>query len=242
MSRGRGRGLARPWSTLLRRWTLDAQQLRDHLDAVPEYVERFRHEYLTNSGRVVADDVPIAGEFASKSPGNDNAQEVADAEAAFVGNLARYCMAMGSIPRKTLRGFWWVDGECKGILGSSHYDDALEALPYLWQAVRHIKAYAAEVLETEGVEPILQAGLWTRSHSVFYFPFTQKSWVTIDEACAIADRKKDTIQRWRQHGWVEQIDDDSGVMLNEDHVRFVADILGSRRSGKGRSKPHSSAA
>lgn len=208
---------------------------------MPEYVERFRHEYLTNSRRVVADDTPIAGEFASKSPGNDNAQEVADAEAAFVGNLARYCMAIGTIPLKRLRGFWWVDGECKGLLGSAHYDDEFESLPDLWSAVRHLKAYAPEILETEGVEPILQAGLWTRSHSVFYFPFKQKSWVTIDEACELADRKKDTVQKWRQYGWVEQIDDESGVLLNEEHVRFVVEILAARRSGKGKSKPHKKA-
>ena len=199
-------------------------------------MERFRHEYLTNSGRVVANDVPIAGEFASKSPGNDNAQEVADAEAAFVGNLARYCMAMGSIPRKTLRGFWWIDGECKGLLGSSHDDDAFEALPDLWKAVRHLKAYAPEVLETEGVAPILQAGLWTRSHSVFYFPFTKKSWVSIDEARSITGRSARTLREWRQHGWIEYIEDESGVLMDEDALRSIVEILDARRSGRGRKR------
>ena len=43
-------------------------------------------------GGVGYSDTPSFGGFSSKSPCSDHAMELGDMEAAFVGNLARYCM------------------------------------------------------------------------------------------------------------------------------------------------------
>ena len=50
-------------------------------------------------GGVGYNDTPTFGGFSPKSPCSDHAMELGDMEAAFVGNLARYCMAIGTIPR-----------------------------------------------------------------------------------------------------------------------------------------------
>ena len=57
------------------------------------------------SGAPGYQDVVVFQGFGPQSPVNEDAMEMADLEAAFIGNLARYCMAIGSIPRIPLKGF-----------------------------------------------------------------------------------------------------------------------------------------
>ena len=168
-------------------------------------------------GGVGYSDTPTFGGFSSKSPCSDHAMELGDMEAAFVGNLARYCMALGTIPRHSLRGLWWVNGECKGILT---YDEDAATLP-IQGLINHLIYWAPYIIGTEGVDELLRAGEETRQYSKGMFPQEDTRWVGIEEAQRITGRAKFTINQWRLKGWVETLDDNWGTMYARDGLETV---------------------
>ena len=171
-------------------------------------------------GGVGYTDTPTFGGFSSKSPCSDHAMELGDMEAAFVGNLARYCMALGTIPRYSLRGLWWVNGECKGI--STHDEDAA-TLP-IQDLINHLIYWAPYIIGTEGVEELLRAGEETRQYSKGMFPQEDTRWVTIEEAQRITGRAKFTINQWRLKGWIETLDDNWGTMYARDGLGIIMEM------------------
>ena len=168
-------------------------------------------------GGVGYSDTPTFGGFSSKSPCSDHAMELGDMEAAFVGNLARYCMALGTIPRHSLKGLWWVNGECKGI--STHNEDAA-TLP-IQGLVNHLIYWSPYIIGTEGVEELLRAGEETRQYSKGMFPQEDTRWVGIEEAKRITGRKARTIRLWKEKGWIETLDDNWGVMYSRAGLETI---------------------
>lgn len=179
-----------------------------------------RHRSRMMPGNVGYSDAPTFAGFSSKSPCSDHAMELGDLEAAFVGNVARYCMVMGTIPPFSLRGLWWVNGECKG-LGVVDWDTDVEPIIPL---IRHMQHYAPFIVGTEGVEDMLQAGKETRWYSEKMFPRESSEWVGIDEACKITGRAKKTINDWRREGWVEALDDRYGVMYSREGLETIMEM------------------
>ena len=171
-------------------------------------------------GGVGYSDTPTFGGFGPKSPCSDHAMELGDMEAAFVGNLARYCMALGTIPRHSLRGLWWVNGECKGI--STHNEDA-PTLP-IQGLINHLAYWAPYIIGTEGVEELLRAGEETRWYSKKMFPNENTEWVGIEEAERITGRARKTIQDWRREGWIETLDDNWGTMYARDGLEAIMEM------------------
>ena len=171
-------------------------------------------------GGVGYSDTPTFGGFGPKSPCSDHAMELGDMEAAFVGNLARYCMALGTIPRHSLRGLWWVNGECKGI--STHNEDAA-TLP-IQGLINHLAYWAPYIIGTEGVEELLRAGEETRWYSKKMFPNENTEWVGIEEAERITGRARKTIQDWRREGWIETLDDNWGTMYARDGLEAIMEM------------------
>ena len=171
-------------------------------------------------GGVGYSDTPSFGGFGPKSPCSDHAMELGDMEAAFVGNLARYCMAIGTIPRHSLKGLWWVNGECKGILT---YDEDAATLP-IQGLINHLAYWAPYIIGTEGVEELLRAGEETRWYSKKMFPNENTEWVGIEEAERITGRARKTIQDWRREGWIETLDDNWGTMYARDGLEAIMEM------------------
>ena len=177
-------------------------------------------------GGVGYSDTPTFGGFSPKSPCSDHAMELGDMEAAFVGNLARYCMAIGTIPPHSLKGLWWVNGECKGI--STHNEDAA-TLP-IQGLVNHLIYWAPYIIGTEGVDELLRAGEETRQYSKGMFPQEDTRWVGIEEAERITGRARKTIQDWRREGWIQALDDNWGVMYSRDGLETVLAAMNGKRT------------
>ena len=171
-------------------------------------------------GGVGYSDTPTFGGFSSKSPCSDHAMELGDMEAAFVGNLARYCMALGTIPRHSLKGLWWVNGECKGILT---YDEDAATLP-IQGLINHLIYWAPYIIGTEGVDELLKAGEETRQYSKGMFPQEDTRWVGIEEAAKITGRRPETIRQWKWKGWVETLDDNWGVMYSRAGLETIMEM------------------
>ena len=171
-------------------------------------------------GGVGYSDTPTFGGFSPKSPCSDHAMELGDMEAAFVGNLARYCMALGTIPPHSLKGFWWVNGECKGI---STYNEDAATLP-IQGLINHLIYWAPYIIGTEGVDELLRAGEETRQYSKGMFPQEDTRWVGIEEAQRITGRAKFTINQWRLKGWIETLDDNWGTMYARDGLGIIMEM------------------
>lgn len=209
---------------------LDAEQLDKHLRETPSFIRRHRGRMI--SGAPGYQDVVIFQGFGPQSPVNEDAMEMADLEAAFIGNLARYCMAMGTVPRIPLKGFWWVNGECKGMRNAMIEDEfnmmgefnGRDVLEPIGRVVSHLRAHVGNVLDTEGVEPILRAGEDTRWYSLKMFPQEDDEWLTELQAQDHTGCTERTLQRWRKAGAVAFIKDDKGVAYKKSDLDTVMEI------------------
>lgn len=177
-------------------------------------------------GGIGYSDAPTFGGFNSKPPLSLHAMELADLEAAFVGNLARYCMAMGTIPPYSLRGLWWINKECKG-LAVTDWDSDVELIQGL---INHLIRYAPFIVGTEGVEDILENGRSTRWYGEKMFPNEAAEWVTTEQACEITGRSAKTINDWRRQGWVETLNDDHGMLFLRAGIENIVAALSAKRT------------
>lgn len=187
-----------------RRRTLDAQQLRRHLDGTIDAIRR--HRSRIQRGGIGYTDTPTFGGFGPKSPCNDGAMDLADSEAASLGNIALTCMRRGTIPPVSLRPLWFTNrGKCIGLRIIGHDEDEFDMwgnhtgadyLDPLFPIVSHLKAYAGEVLETEGIEWLLYEWQHTRDLYHEMYPAEAGEWVTVDLAADRAGRTTRTIRRW----------------------------------------------
>ena len=185
-------------------------------------------------GGVGYSDTPTFGGFSPKSPCSDHALELGDMEAAFVGNLARYCMAIGTIPRHSLRGFWWVNGECKGILT---YDEDAATLP-IQGLINHLIYWAPYIIGTEGVDELLRAGEETRWYSQKMFPSEtalEDQWVPTWKAEAITGRSFRTIRRWINGGSVRSLGQgENREIFKEDLLALLEIVKENQKRSPGR--------
>lgn len=171
--------------------------------------------------------------FGPDDPVNLHAMELADLEAAFLGNLARYCMAIGTIPRHSLKGFWWVNGECKGLAAIGHDEDEYDVYGYhqgtdylspIQPLVDHLIYWSPYILGTEGVEPLLEAGMDTRWYSKKMFPHETGEWLSEEEARRITGRTKKTLWEWRKAGTVRNIKDEHGISYRKEDLELMMEI------------------
>ena len=176
-----------------------------------------RHRARMMPGGVGYSDTPTFGGFGPKSPCSEHAMELGDLEAAFVGNLARYCMVMGTLPPFSLRGLWWVNGECKG-LGVVDWDTDVEPIIPL---IHHMQHYAPFIVGTEGVDELMENGIHTRAWSNALLIQESDKWLTLEEACEFTGRKPETIRQWKDRKFVETLDDRWGVMYSRSGLEMV---------------------
>lgn len=206
---------------------MDAEKLEEHLKATASYIERHRSR-LTVGGAGYSD-VPCSAGFTSKLPLTLSALDMADMEAAFVGGLAKYCMAVGSVPRASLKAFWFINGECRGLRG--------DRLAELRQTARHLIRYAPFVIGTEGVQPLLDVGEEIRGVSKKMFPQEDDDWLTVEQACELTGRSARTLRRWHESGWVETLNDNWGLMYSRKGLLAALDGMKEKqRQSPGRPK------
>lgn len=158
--------------------------------------------------------------------------EMADMEAAFIGNLARYCMDMGSVPLKARKGFYWVHGVCRGMKNAMIEDEfdfhgnhtGEDVLAPIQDMVDHLRTHLGAVLDTEGVQDILKAGQETRWYSLKAFPQEDDSWLTEQEAMDRTGRTVQTLREWRRCGGVEYIKDMNGILYRKIDLDLMMEI------------------
>lgn len=168
--------------------------------------------------------------------------EMGDLEAAFVGNLARYCMAAGSIPSRPIKGFWWVNGTCRGVKGGFDEDEfdlfgnpnGFDYLHEVRGVVQHLRTWAPAVVKTEGVEELLSAGEDVRWYSLKMFPQESNDWITPEQAAEYTGRSKETLRTWRQRGIVECLNDNWGVMYSKRGLEVTVAAMKSNQRKGGR--------
>lgn len=208
----------------------DAQELKAHLELTCPMIRRHRARMMP--GGIGYQDNPTFGGFGPKLPYSLHAQELGDAEAAFVGNLARYCMAYGTVPRRPLKGFWWVNGVCKGVKGGMDEDEFdfygnLTGFNYLHDIqfiVDHLSSWASQVLKTEGVDELIRAGQETRWYSLKMFPQEDTNYLSEKEALEYTGRSKKTLWEWRKSGSVECTSDNWGIMYERSSLDLMLEI------------------
>lgn len=215
-----------------RRRTLDAQQLRRHLDGTIDAIRR--HRSRIQRGGIGYTDTPTFGGFGPKSPCNDGAMDLADSEAASLGNIALTCMRRGTIPPVSLRPLWFTNrGKCIGLRIIGHDEDEFDMwgnhtgadyLDPLFPIVSHLKAYAGEVLETEGIEWLLYEWQHTRDLYHEMYPAEAPEWLTLDEAASKVGRSKRTVSDWRYQGMVRCLKDGGPVLYHSDDLTLIAGI------------------
>lgn len=171
-------------------------------------------------GGVGYSDSPTFGGFGPKLPFSIHAMELGDLEAAFVGNLARYCMAMGTIPPYSLRGLWWVNKECKG-LAVMDWESDVEPIQGL---INHLIRYAPFIVGTEGVEDILENGRSTRWYGEKMFPNEAAEWVSEQDAVNMVGRTVQTLREWRRSRMVTFLKDRNGIMYKKEDLELMVMI------------------
>lgn len=194
---------------------MDTQKLTKHLEETPGYIARIRE--LMTPGNHGYSDTPTNRGFGPKSPCNDHAMHLADMEAAFVGNLAYYCMTIGTIPRHSLRGLWFINGECKGL-----HTYGLRELPAL---INHLIYWAPYIIGTEGIQDLLKAGEETRWYTKRTLPSEQQDeWVTQKQAEELTGRAYKTLWTWRNEGIVRHHKNKYGIVYNKQDLELMAKI------------------
>ena len=210
---------------------MDLVQLDKHLRETCSLI--YRHRGRIISGAPGYQDVVVFEGFGPQSPVNESAMEMADHEAAFIGNLARYCIAMGTVPPIPLKGFWWVNGECKGmkcamvedefdLMGNFNGKDVLKPIR---RVVDHLRAHAGNVLATEGVGELLEAGESVRRISLWLFPSEADEWLTEEQAVDYTGRTRQALYQWRKTGSVEFIKDESGIAYKKSDLDLRMEIV-----------------
>ena len=158
--------------------------------------------------------------------------EMADMEAAFIGNLARYCMDMGTVPLKARKGFYWVRGVCRGMkcaMIEDEFDlygrhDGSDVLAPIQGMVDHLRTHLGAVLETEGVQDILKAGQETRWYSLKAFPQEDDAWLTEEQAQDYTGRSERTLRRWREACVVESLEDGDGILYRKIDLDLMMEV------------------
>ena len=144
--------------------------------------------------------------------------DMADLEASCVGNLARYCIRVGTIPPHSLRGLWWVNGECKG-LGVVDWESDVEPIQPL---INHLIYWAPYIIGTEGINDLLDVWENIRKESEKSFPReAENRWVGMEAAQKISKRGRSTIYEWIKSGSVGAIKDVHGILIEREGLELM---------------------
>lgn len=163
--------------------------------------------------------------------------DLADAEAAHLGNVASTCIRRGAIPPVSLRPLWFTNrGKCIGLRIIGHDEDEFDLngnhtgpdyLDPLRPIVQHLKAYAGEVVETEGVGWLLYE--WEHTRDIFYVLYPDEEgkdeWLTLESASREAGKTTRTIRRWMEVGSVRHIGVGADLLIYRKDLEMMMQIV-----------------
>lgn len=230
---------------------MDAEQFDTLLKDTP--IAIVRHRTNTEKGGIGYTDTPTVGGFEPSLPMKYDAMDAADMEAAWIGNVMKHCVNMGSIPTLRLnpfygqshhnldhvhstwwgRTFWWVNGRCKGLSGGRLEEPEFGFFGRVsagWgedigQIVDHLRTWAPSILRTEGVMPFVEDGLRIRVYTERCFWGEADEWLTIEVAARRFGRSPNTILQWVKTGTVEHIGKGRDALIKESSMKFRIDAI-----------------
>ena len=183
--------------------------------------------------------------------------DAADMEAAWLGNVMKHCVNMGAIPpikfepfhaRKQDRtdrlhgtwwgrGFWWVNGRCKGLAGGQSEEPTYGFFGKVsngWRGdidaiAQHLQTWAPTVLRVEGVDPFITDGERIRTFSQRCFPAEVDEWLSIDRAAKLTGKSWHTIRDWVKHGTVSYVGEGSEAEISLNSLKFRMEAIKSSK-------------
>ena len=183
--------------------------------------------------------------------------DAADMEAAWLGNVMKHCVNMGAIPpikfqpfhdRKQDRtdrlhgtwwgrGFWWVNGRCKGLAGGQSEEPTYGFFGKVsngWRGdidaiAQHLQTWAPTVLRVEGVDPFIEDGERIRTFSQRCFPAEVDEWLSIERAAKLTGKSWHTIRDWVKHGTVSYVGEGSDAEISLNSLKFRMEAIKSSK-------------
>src|SRR5699024_5536316 len=184
--------------------------------------------------------------------------DAADMEAAWLGNVMKHCVNMGAIPPLKFepfhdrkqdrtdrlhgtwwgRGFWWVNGRCKGLAGGQSEEPTYGFFGKVsngWRGdidaiAQHLQTWAPTVLRVEGVDPFIVDGERIRTFSQRCFPAEVDEWLTIEVAARRFDRTYNTVLHWVYTNTVEHLGEGKSALIKESSMKFRIDAIKSAKA------------
>ena len=233
----------------------DAQELTELIKDTPNMIAR--HRVHAEKGGVGYSDTPTVGGFEPSLPMAYDFMDAADMEAAWLGNVMKHCVNMGAIPpikfqpfhdRKQDRtdrlhgtwwgrGFWWVNGRCKGLAGGQAEEPTYGFFGKVsngWRGdidaiAQHLQTWAPTVLRVEGVDPFIVDGERIRTFSQRCFPAEVDEWLSIERAAKLTGKSWHTIRDWVKHGTVSYVGEGSEAEISLNSLKFRMEAIKSSK-------------
>src|SRR5699024_9097254 len=233
----------------------DVQELTELIKDTPNMIAR--HRVHAEKGGVGYSDTPTVGGFEPSLPMAYDFMDAADMEAAWLGNVMKHCVNMGAIPPLKFepfhareqdrtdrlhgtwwgRGFWWVNGRCKGLAGGQAEEPTYGFFGKVsngWRGdidaiAQHLQTWAPTVLRVEGVDPFITDGERIRTFSQRCFPAEVDEWLSIDRAAKLTGKSWHTIRDWVKHGTVSYVGEGSEAEISLNSLKFRMEAIKSSK-------------
>src|SRR5699024_2140016 len=229
----------------------DVQELTELIKDTPNMIAR--HRVHAEKGGVGYSDTPTVGGFEPSLPMAYDFMDAADMEAAWLGNVMKHCVNMGAIPPLKFepfhareqdrtdrlhgtwwgRGFWWVNGRCKGLAGGQAEEPTYGFFGKVsngWRGdidaiAQHLQTWAPTVLRVEGVDPFIVDGERIRKYSHTVFRAEAERWLSVEAAARVAGVSEKTIRNWLSAGTVRHVGTGMGAEISENSLKFRIEAI-----------------
>ena len=219
-----------------------------------------RHRVHAEKGGVGYSDTPTVGGFEPSLPMAYDFMDAADMEAAWLGNVMKHCVNMGAIPPLKFepfharkqdrtdrlhgtwwgRGFWWVNGRCKGLAGGQSEEATYGFFGKVsngWRGdvdaiAQHLQTWAPTVLRVEGVDPFIVDGVRIREFSKRCFPAESDEWLTVGAAARVAGVSEKTIRNWLASNTIRHNGTGVDAEISLNSLKFRMDAIQSNIGAK----------
>ena len=236
----------------------DAQELTELIKYTPNMIAR--HRVHAEKGGVGYSDTPTVGGFEPSLPMAYDFMDAADMEAAWLGNVMKHCVNMGAIPPLKFepfharaqdrtdrlhgtwwgRGFWWVNGRCKGLAGGQAEEATYGFFGKVsngWRGdidaiAQHLQTWAPTVLRVEGVDPFIVDGVRIREFSKRCFPAEVDEWLTVGAAARVAGVSEKTIRNWLASNTIRHNGTGADAEISLNSLKFRIDAIQSNIGAK----------
>src|SRR5699024_8821246 len=236
----------------------DAQELTELIKDTPNMIAR--HRVHAEKGGAGYSDTPTVGGFEPSLPMAYDFMDAADMEAAWLGNVMKHCVNMGAIPPLKFepfhareqdrtdrlhgtwwrRGFWWVNGRCKGLAGGQSEEPTYGFFGKVsngWRGdidaiAQHLQTWAPTVLRVEGVDPFITDGERIREFSKRCFPAESDEWLTVGAAARVAGVSEKTIRNWLASNTIRHNGTGADAEISLNSLKFRLDAIHSNIGAK----------